>query len=188
MCLGVLASALVSPANIALAAIASALLYLYSWRAKSFGLIGNLIIALLSFLSIIYGAIAFGAVLRALIPGVYAFLIILGREFIKGLEDIEGDAKYGVSTIANTYGVKAAVASGLASLAAVVAISPLPIIVDFCTRLIPYMIFAFLGVDAPIIMASYIVLKDPVRNAWRATRILKIPLLCGLLAFLVGCL
>jgi len=188
MALGTLVSTLVSLTNSVLALTASVLLYLYSWRLKSLGPIGNSVIASLSLLSIIYGGVATGNPLKSLVPSFYAFLIILGREFLKGLEDIEGDLKYGVMTLANTYGVGVATALGLTSLATVVVISPLPLITNYCLNPIPYATLAFAGVDAPIALATYLIIKDPLRNAWRATRVLKAPLLLGLLAFLTGCL
>ena len=74
-------------------------------------------------------------------------------------------------------------ASG-AVLLALVAISPLPaLFLGYSTR---YLALALLGVDLPILYALRLLWRNPVANAWRATRILKIPLFMGLLAFLLG--
>ncbi len=188
MALGTTSSLLASPMNVLLALIASIMLYLYSWRLKALGPVGNLTIASLSLLSLIYGGVAGSYFIKSLVPGMYAFLIILGREFIKGLEDIEGDSRFGVMTLANTYGIWVATSLGITALVTVVAISPLPIISNFCLNKLLYSILAFLGVDLPVALATYLILKDPLRSAWRVTRLLKVPLLLGLLAFLTGCL
>jgi geranylgeranylglycerol-phosphate geranylgeranyltransferase len=74
-------------------------------------------------------------------------------------------------------------ASG-AVLLALVAISPLPaLFLGYSTR---YLALALLGVDLPILYSLRLLWRNPVANAWRATRILKIPLFMGLLAFLLG--
>jgi geranylgeranylglycerol-phosphate geranylgeranyltransferase len=165
---------------------ASTLLYMYSRSVKKTGLPGNLLIALLSLLVIVYGGIASINPLMGLYPGVYAFLIILGREVLKGLEDIKGDRRHGVQTIAARYGVRKALFTATVILSIVIFISPFPYV--FLGMNIYYILIALLGVDLPIVYALYRVFSDPIRNAWLSTRILKIPLLAGLLAFLLGVL
>ena len=62
---------------VALAAVV--LLYLYSWCLKKLGIPGNITIALLSLFNILFGGLARVEPSRSLLPGLYAFLIILGR-------------------------------------------------------------------------------------------------------------
>ncbi len=186
--LGLATAVIVSWKCFIIALLAASLLYAYSRRLKGLGLPGNMVIAFLSLLVIIYGGIAAPSPIHSLIPGTYAFLIILGRELYKGVEDINGDSKYGIRTIASRFGVGAAVLWGTVTLYVLVAISPLPAIVGYCTNAVAYSMVALLGVDVPVIMSSLMMLSNPIRNAWRATRILKLPLLAGLLAFIVGCL
>lgn len=170
------------------ALVAALLLYAYSWRLKRLGLPGNVVIAFLSLLVIIYGGIVAPNPVYSLMPGVYAFLVILGRELYKGVEDVSGDSRYGIRTIASSLGISVAVLWGTVVLYMLVAISPLPAIIGYCSNTVAYSAFAFLGVDVPVLIASVMMLSNPVRNAWRATRILKLPLLAGLLAFIAGCL
>lgn len=42
-------------------------------------------------------------------PVLYTLLIILGREIIRGVEDVEGDRLYGIMTVAVRYGIRCAV-------------------------------------------------------------------------------
>ncbi len=165
------------------AILASVLLFEYSRWLKKTGLPGNLVIAFLSFLSIFFGGLASPNPMASLLPGLYAFLIILGRELLKGIEDLEGDRRYGVRTLAVIAGPRAALLAGTLLLVLVIAISPLPYMLYNYN--IYYLVTAVLGVDAPII-ASIILVASNYANAWKATRILKIPLLMGLLAFLLG--
>ena len=167
-----------------IASIAALLLILYSKYLKRTGLPGNLTISFLSLLVIIYGGIMGDDFLLSLIPGLYAFIIILGREIFKGLEDIEGDRKYNVKTVAVILGEKYAVIIGSLTLLIVVVISPLPYV--FLGLNIIYLIIAFLGVDLPIIYSIMLLRKNPIGLSWKVTRLLKIPLFAGLLAFFAG--
>jgi len=168
-----------------IAVIASLLLYEYSHWIKRTGIPGNIVIALLSGLSILYGGFAAGNPEASILPSIYAFLLIFGREIYKGIEDVEGDRKYGIHTVAVVLGEKVAFIIGTIILLLVIAISPIPYIMYDYNIL--YLVLALLGVDPLIAYSIYLVAKNP-RNAWKATRILKIPLLVGLLAFLVGVL
>ena len=182
--IGLTITIIISPICFIIALIASIMLYLYSKSIKRTGFWGNLVISLLSFLVIVYGGLATNNPVKSLYPGIYAFLIILGREIYKGIEDIEGDRRHGIKTIAATFGVKTAIVIGSFLLLTVVIISPIPYFLLGLNTY--YLLIAVLGVDIPIIYALLNILRDPLSNAWRSTRILKIPLLMGLLAFLLG--
>ena len=184
--LGMIISFLLPPACPLMAGAASILLYAYSWRIKKTGFLGNALIALLSLMVVIYGGLAAPSPLRSLVPAIYAYLIILGREVYKGIEDVEGDKKHGVKTIAVSLGVRQALIIGSILLFTVVAISPIPYI--YMGMNTAYLITAVLGVDIPILTAFILIIRDPLRYAWKATRILKIPLFMGLLAFFLGSL
>ena len=181
--IGFLLSFLVSITCAIVALLAIILLYLYDWRLKRTGIPGNIVIAFLSALNIIYGSLPTPKPENSLLPAIYAFLIILGREVMKGIEDIKGDKKAGIKTIASTYGSSVALKVSMVILLTVIAISPIPIFMGFNLH---YILFAFLGVDVPIIIALLHVKDNPEEKAWKATRILKLPLFFGLLAFLLG--
>ena len=168
-----------------IAVIASLLLYEYSHWIKRTGIPGNIVIALLSGLSILYGGFAAGNPEASILPSLYAFLLIFGREIYKGIEDVEGDRKYSIYTVAVVLGERAAFIVGTIILLLVIAISPIPYVMYGYN--VFYLVLALLGVDLLIAYSIYLIAKNP-GNAWRATRILKIPLLIGLLAFLVGVL
>ena len=183
MVIGVLLSILLDYYCFLVAVIASILLFEYSRWIKKTGFPGNIVIALLSLLSILFGGLASPNPSASLLPGLYAFLIILGREVFKGIEDLEGDKKYNVETLAVVAGPKIAFLFGSTLLLIVVIISPIPYL--FYKYNIYYLLTALIGVDLPVITSILLVAHD-YKHAWRATRILKIPLFTGLLAFLIG--
>jgi len=180
--MGVIMSITISALSLVIAIIAALLSYLYSWKLKKVLIVGNLVVSLLAALSIVFGGAATSNPIPASIPALYAFLINLGREFIKGIEDVEGDRMHGVNTLATRYGVHIAYIAAATVLLLLVAISPLPFIALNYSLL--YLIIAVIGVDIPIILALFIARRMDPESAWKATRIMKISLLMGLIAFL----
>ncbi len=76
---GLILSFMASIFSFIVALVAVVLLYLYSWCLKKLGIPGNITIALLSLFNILFGGLARVEPSRSLLPGLYAFLIILGR-------------------------------------------------------------------------------------------------------------
>ncbi len=74
-----------------IALVATVVLYWYSARLKKTVLWGNLTVSLMTALALVYGAVAAGHPEHSVVPAVFAFLINLGREIIKDVQDIEGD-------------------------------------------------------------------------------------------------
>ena len=77
------------------------LLWLYSDRLKGTAVWGNLAVAFVIALALVYGALAVGGITPAVGVGVgLTFLITLTREVVKDVEDVEGDAAEGARTLA----------------------------------------------------------------------------------------
>jgi 4-hydroxybenzoate polyprenyltransferase len=82
-------------------------LWFYSERFKRQAFIGNLLVALLTFLSVFMVGLHFGRGRRIiLIYALFAFVITLIREIIKDLEDIRGDARFGCKTLPILWGFR----------------------------------------------------------------------------------
>ncbi len=184
LCIGTAISLAVTPLSFAIATLASVLAYAYSWKLKKLLIVGNLTVSFSAALSIVYGGAATPNPEPALVPALYAFLINLGREFLKGIEDVEGDRAYGVETLATRFGTRVAYVASLIVLAVLIAISPLPFIMLGYSVL--YLTVAILGVDVPSIAALLVARSLDPEKAWKATRIMKIPLFLGLVAFFLG--
>ncbi len=187
---GVVLSLLPGPVSFAYAFLNAVLMFMYSYKIKEFGLIGNITVAFSGASTIIYGglaiaehAAALGSVVRVAVPSLYAFLLLLGREIVKTIEDVEADAARGVKSLPRIIGVPAAarVASGI--LLGVVALSLLPLLMGYG------MVYAVLAgaTDALIIVSVKEVLlgRDKIAASSKARSLLKLALLTGALAFLL---
>lgn len=74
-----------------LALAALAVMLVYSPLLKPFGPLGNLAVALIAALPLVYGAAAAGAWQVGLVPFGLAALLHLAREIVKDIEDVAGD-------------------------------------------------------------------------------------------------
>src|SRR5690606_21675322 len=111
---GALLGALVSPLHGGIAAGSAALLWAYSAQLKKSAGWGNLAVAVVLSLAILYGGLAVAAVPGAAWLGAaFAFLTTLAREIAKDLEDAEGDAAGGARTLPLRWGRRPAAALAL---------------------------------------------------------------------------
>ncbi|MGD8807486.1 MAG: geranylgeranylglycerol-phosphate geranylgeranyltransferase [Chloroflexota bacterium] len=99
----IIAAFINTPAFI-VALAASAILYLYSWKLKSTVLLGNLTVAVISAMSVVFGGIAAGHWRPTLPLAIIIFVAITGREILKTLADYEGDLRQRVKTISTAWG------------------------------------------------------------------------------------
>lgn len=125
---GFVSAAVISPAAFAFAVAITVLGYIYNLKLKEFGLAGNIYIAFTMSAPFLFGSIVARNTITttAVLLSAMAFLSGLGREIMKGIEDVEGDAIRDVKSVARVKGVRfAAILSALLYLLAVL-ISPLP--------------------------------------------------------------
>src|SRR5439155_24817950 len=107
----------------------SLLCWCYSIRAKKAGIYANLIMASSLAIRFIYGGvIAGGTALGSLllIMALTSFLAGVGREMLKAIADIPGDAKRGIKALAIAQGMGRAAAAGAALFLSAVLASWLP--------------------------------------------------------------
>jgi geranylgeranylglycerol-phosphate geranylgeranyltransferase len=174
------------------------LVHEYSRWIKRTGFLGNLVIAFNSASTIVFGSLAashdiigFAEIrVRTLIPAFYAFLLVLGREIVKGIEDVEGDKAAGTRTLAVALGLQYAYIASAAILLSVIALSPLPYFSGLFN--VAYLILAII-VDV-LVMYSILTLRVCffkasnlcIQAARKARSILKWSFAIGAAAFLVG--
>jgi len=166
-------------------AIFSFLLYLYSAIFKGTVLFGNLIVSLATGVAFIYGGLAVGSYRMALVPAVFAFLMHLGRELIKDMEDVEGDAVNGARTLPVVYGLLPAkiIASSI-------------FFILFMATLVPYFLNIYgkwylfivvLGVNTILVFTTFSMWILPKQeNFRRLSALLKADMLVGLVAIYAG--
>ncbi|MFN2134750.1 MAG: geranylgeranylglycerol-phosphate geranylgeranyltransferase, partial [Candidatus Promineifilaceae bacterium] len=107
--LSVVIAAFINPMALLIAVAANGLLFIYSWKFKSTVLLGNLIVALVSASSAVFGGVAAGNPRPTIWLFMIIFVAILGREVLKTLADYEGDLSESVRTVSTVWGKRVAV-------------------------------------------------------------------------------
>jgi geranylgeranylglycerol-phosphate geranylgeranyltransferase len=102
--LGLFAAWWVGTALLAIAAGALVVMLAYSPLLKQHGLAGNLAVAVVASLPLVYGATSLGLWRAGLVPFALAALLHLAREAVKDLEDIPGDRAQGRRTVPIMWG------------------------------------------------------------------------------------
>lgn len=168
-----------------IAFVAVAIIFLYSYHFKSTPLFGNIIVGGLTGLAFIYGGAAIGNIQQAIMPAIFAFLINVGREIIKDMEDVEGDAKNGAVTFPIKYGMKSAATLASFFLAAVSASTVFPYAIGLYGM--KYFITVNAGVNIVIAYVVYSLWKNQTtKNLNFLSNILKWDMFVGLAAIYLG--
>lgn len=168
-----------------IAAGAFVLIFFYGYRLKSTPLFGNLAVGVLTGLAFIYGGAAVRNLERAAIPALFAFLINVGREIIKDMEDVEGDARMKAVTFPVRYGLKPAAGVATIFLLAVIGSTIIPFANHQYGML--YLILVMIGVNCVIGFVLYKLWEDvSPRNLNRLSTILKYDMVVGLVAIYLG--
>lgn len=168
-------------------ALYTLLAWLYDFRAKRYGLAGNLIVASSLAIPFIYGGvISGGRVLESLLlfMASTSFLAGVGREVVKAMADVPGDQKRGVRSYAGVHGMKPAAALGGAFFLLAVVTSVLPLL------LIPVSIFYRFGVVVPdaafVYLAYKIATHADVKGALAVKKTALMGMLLGLIVYIGG--
>ena len=159
--------------------------FLYSLRLKRTAFWGNLTVSLLCGLVFVYGGVCVGKPKATLIPASLAFLFHLGREIIKDAEDRQADASAGASTAPVRFGLKTALKTATAVYAVLLVVLFLPWLFGIYHQL--YLLVVCVGIVPVICYVIWSIWRDnSSRNLRRVSSILKLDMLVGLLAILVG--
>lgn len=140
----------------------TALSYAYSFYLKRLGLPGNVAVALSMAIPILYGGMINGRYSALLLSLFFAAVFAgTGREIIKGIVDVKGDASAGIMTVAARKGGEYAARLAAALIAAAVAISYAPPLLGL--KGIPLAVYLPLItlVDLLFVHSSIKVIKDP---------------------------
>lgn len=186
--LGFAATALLLDAEaVLIVALYSLLAWLYDFRAKKYGLAGNLIVASSLAIPFIYGGvISNGEVLDSLLlfMASTSFLAGVGREVVKAMADVEGDQKRGVRSYASVHGLRSAAALGGFFFLLAVVTSVLPL------ALISVNVFYKIGVIVPdatfVYLAYRIGTHADVKGALSVKKTALLGMLLGLIVFIGG--
>lgn len=161
-------------------------LFVYELWLKARGLSGNLTVALMSALTLLFGATCAAGPLHEGMPTVavlsaLAFFASAGREVTKDVEDVEADRGARV-TLPMVVGRPMAVGTAGTFIAAAIMLSPLPVWpMDVMGQAY---LAVVLAADAVFLYSLAILGSDPAR----AQRVHKVGFMLALLAFLAGSL
>ncbi len=152
----------------------------YSSHLKRAPLVGNVAVAYLAGSAFLFGGAAAGGVEFTVVLFALAALVNLGREVVKDVEDMEGDAAEGARTLPLVWGERRALVLAVAAVASAVALSPLP-----------YFVFDEFGVAYLVAVGvADIVLLEGARRSWKSPsvgqKILKAAMVVALVAFVVA--
>jgi len=183
---GLAAAAFTSYVCLAFALLAYASAMLYNSTVKVSGLPGNLLVSFNVIAPFVYGSLLSDGTVgaRVLMFALLAFLANTGREVIKGISDVEGDALRGVRSVARRMGEKKAAMLGAALYASAVCLSPLPYILGYVSF---WYLPAVLVCDAGFIYSSASIVRSPSKeNAIRVKNHSLLWMLIALLSFIAG--
>ena len=157
----------------------------YDGWLKRVPVFGNVVVAGISSLALIYGGIAANHVAETLVPAVFAFLIHLGREILKDVEDMEGDISVGARSVAISWGVRASLGLTTAVFLSLIGLTPLPFFLGLYDWL--YLVIVICPVDAILLYTLISMWRDPSRgNLRRMDVLIKINMVFGLVALFAG--
>jgi len=182
--IGVVLGFWLSLPHVALATGSVALLYLYNLYWKRTVLIGNVVVAFMTALALVYGAWAVGKSGPVLAGATFAFLTTLAREIIKDVEDEKGDAAAAARTVAVVWGARRATTLAAGVLAATILLTPVPyLLLDYGDSYLLAVILA----DAALLYAIWCLLRpDRTRYVSRASGSVKWAMVLGIIALAVA--
>ena len=161
--------------------------WLYNFRAKKYGLPGNVIVASSLAIPFIYGGVVTGGSITSsllLFMAGTAFLSGVGREVVKAMADMAGDEKRGIRSYARVHGLKPASVVGAGFFLAAVVSSLLPLVLLSVSQ---FYRFGVLIPDVVFVYLAYAVLSVPTaEGALRVKSRALLGMLIGLIVFIGG--
>jgi geranylgeranylglycerol-phosphate geranylgeranyltransferase len=174
-----------TPLNLGMSLFTIPMLYIYSRYFKRMLFIGNVVISLLVSLGFLYGAASTGRVENVLYPTVFSFLLNLGREMLKDLEDVEGDKACGAMTIPIRFGVS--ITLSLTTL--IFASMMLTTLVPYSTGEygLIYFLVVMLGTNMLLLYVLIQAWRNPTKeNLYRQNTLLKVAMSFGIVSVALG--
>lgn len=183
--LGVGVSAGLGTKAVCVALVAVGGLVVYDLALKRVPVAGNVAVSGICGMALLYGGVAVNRVEATLVPAGFAFLFHLGREIVKDIEDVQGDAAVGAESVAVAWGIRPALIMATAVYLTLIALTPIPFWQD-CYNW-RYLLLALCPVDAILFYALLSMWRDRSRqNLLRLDGLLKLNMVFGLLALWAG--
>ena len=182
--IGIWLGALINRNATGIAILVFVALVSYAFWLKRTPFVGNLVVSGLTGLTFIAGGVAIDSVQGTLIPAIFAFLFTTAREIVKDIEDIEGDLKNSVKTLA-TLNPRIAVWTAISFMTSVILFSPIPYLFGWYSS--HYLIAVLIGVDLVLIGLAIRLCQDASRESCASIqRWMKWDIFVGLGAIYLG--
>ncbi len=184
--IAILIAGWMAPLVLALSLALWVLGFLYNWKLKAIGLIGNLIVATNVAMTFILGGISVGEGNNLLvwIFGAIAFVFDLAEEIAGDAMDMEGDKKRGSQSLAILHGKKVALRISGALFVVMILLSLLPVVLGESS--LAYILPIGL-MDVAIVFFGLRLIKSATHaQGHRAMRGLYISATIGLVAFILS--
>ncbi len=165
--------------GVALGAAGALAAYSRWWKAWPF--VGNMVVAGLLALALVYGGAAAGAGQGALVGAAFALLTNLARELVKDAEDVAGDRVAGRRTLALQIGVRRAVRGAQAMAGLAFVLLPLPYAALGFGGL-----YLVAGLACAAALARVLTCTADATGAHRASAALKLAMVAGVVALALG--
>lgn len=165
------------------------LLWLYSFRLKSAGLAGAVLVSAVSSSGFVLGAALGGNAAAGLLPFIIGFVFHFAREVVKGAVDVKGDRVAGIRTLPVRMGKRASDVLCVTSIAAVMALSIIPFAAGVYGL---FYLVPVLAIQPVLALCIYLIVapggegRSEADSYGRVAGILKAVMPVGLLAFLLG--
>ena len=184
--LGLISSILIGLDTFIIASVFAAIAWIYNYRGKKQMLLGNMMVAASVAIPYIYGGATVGMIDDRLLwfLALTSFLAATGREIIKTIADVNGDAARQVKSIARVYGSRIAAYAGAFFFLGAVGSTVIPILVGevgivfTVLILIPDILFIYAAVR---IIMDYSKLK-----ALQIKKLALIGMIIGMVIFIIG--
>ncbi|MEM3614125.1 MAG: UbiA family prenyltransferase [Nitrososphaerales archaeon] len=184
--LGLISAAILGWLTFFIAAAFALIAWLYNYKVKKYGLLGNSLVSASVAIPYIYGAVAIGAQQEPLVYflALTSFLAGLGREVVKTICDVEGDELRDIRSVARIWGAKTAAKIGALFFILAVCVSLIPLALQIVGVVYGVLVSAPIGIF--IALAAKVSRDYSSENAYRVKRAALLGMLLGLLAFMVG--
>ncbi len=161
------------------------ILFLYSKYLKGIPLVGNLAVAFLTGLVFIFGGVVVENPAASIIPALFAFLINLIREFVKDMEDVEGDSIAGLNTFPVRFGSKNSKTLIFIVTLITIIFSFFPFVASYYK--IEFFLIVMVLVNPIFVYCLKILFEDDsLKNLNRVSNLLKLNMIIGLIAIYMG--
>jgi geranylgeranylglycerol-phosphate geranylgeranyltransferase len=183
--LGIILGIFISFTAFLIALIISSLIIFYSYKLKRLPLVGNLMVSFATSMAFIYGGVAVNRIRQTIVPAVFSFFYHFGREIIKDVQDMQGDATGGARTFPLVYGEKAALQLTTLNFIFLILLLPVPYLIRWYN--LNYLLVIILGICPVLFFSIYSIWKDKSPdNLGKISTLLKADMPVGLLAIYLG--